>query len=111
MYILHIKTWLTFLALTILRVVHIFSGGSWFQSRERCDSETEPPKTSDCLGKYNEAVMDPIADFFFYALHVLVAVSIVLSLLCFKWRWIAGYFLYLECLIRICAVCFPNQSG
>lgn len=102
------KTWLSFFILTAIRTARIFSETSWFASQERCASDTD---TDDCLGKYNEAIMDPIADFFILAAKVLIGVSFVLSLLCFKWRWLAGYFLYLECLIRLCVASFPSQNG
>lgn len=55
--------------------------------------------------------MDPGADFLNYLLRVLVFVSLILNLLCFKWRSIAGYFFYMESFIRIVATAIPNQAG
>lgn len=55
--------------------------------------------------------MDPGADFLNYLLRTLVFVSLILNLLCFKWRGIAGYLFYMESLIRIVATAIPNQAG
>jgi len=55
--------------------------------------------------------MDPGADFLNYLLRALVFVSLILNLLCFKWRSIASYFFYIESFIRIVATSIPNQAG
>ncbi len=55
--------------------------------------------------------MDPFASVLLQVLYALVFVALVLNILCFKWRWLARYFLYLECLTRIVAVSFPNVAG
>ncbi len=44
-------------------------------------------------------------------LKMLIYVSIVLGISCFKWRGNAAYFYYLEILTRLVSVVIPNVAG
>ena len=94
--------------MTIRRVFQIFDqSGSWFGEQKRCNAEIQ----INCVGEYNETLLDPGASFLLNFLYVLVFLALIMNLLCFRWKWIAGYFFYLECLTRIVAVSFPNVAG
>ena len=85
----------------------IFSSGGWFGEQRRCDSKI----IDNCLGDYNESLLDPTANAFNRILKLLVILSLVLSILCYKWKGIALYFYYLEMLTRLIAVAIPNIAG
>ncbi len=55
--------------------------------------------------------MDPLATVLPKILNALVFVGLILNILCWKYRWLARYFLYLECITRMVAVSFPNVAG
>ena len=66
-------------------------------------------KDVTCVFNYNIELMDPIAEVFRWILFSLIVLSLVLCLLTYKWRWISNKFLYLECIIRFCAIPIPNS--
>ena len=108
LYIMCIKTWIGSTCMTARRVFQIgHQSGSWFGEQKRCNDEVH----EGCIGEYNHALMDPGASVLLYALYALVFFAVILNILCFKWKRIACYLFYLECLTRVVAVSFPNVAG
>ena len=60
---------------------------------------------------YNRELMDPIEPYSRTALVVLTLLGVVMDLFSIKWTYIANYFLYHECLVKIAAIMIPDDYG
>ena len=85
----------------------ISSKGLWFQPLVECTDEIEV----NCVKEYNKSLLDPTKDSFRYLLNFLVVVAVFIDILCYKWRKLANYLLYLECLTCTVATMFPNVGA
>lgn len=63
----------------------------------------------NCLGDYNEALMDPLEHYARFALQILIVAGSILDIACLKWRHIANWLLYHECLLRCVALLIRNR--
>ena len=84
---LELRAFIAYGLSTLIRMVQIcFSSGGWFGEQKRCDSDKVK---ENCIGDYNESVMDPIKTPALWCLYGLVFFSAVLVILCFKCRSLA----------------------
>ena len=67
----------------------------WFQEEKLCDVTG----FENCYKPYNEAVLDSTSQIARIIVQVLTIVGTILCLLCFKWRHLAGWFIYIEMFI------------
>ena len=106
---LELRAFIAFGLTTLIRIVQIsFKSGSWFGEQKRCDGDKVK---ENCIGDYNERIMDPIKTPASYCLYGLVFLSAILVILCFKRRSLAKYFMTLEFTIRLVSVCIPKVGG
>ena len=102
---LRTRAWLFFAASNCLRIVEIFSGAKgWFGDQVMCSEEVK----TDCIKHYNKAFLDPIRPYTSNVMFVITFISIVLCILCYRWRSIADYFFTIENLMRFLAVLHLN---
>ena len=59
---------------------------------------------SECIDDYNETLMDPLTPTCGYLLRLLQIPAIIACILCFKWRFLADYFIHAENFIQFVAV-------
>ena len=79
--------------------------GAWFSNEPKCSAEN----FYDCLGPFNEELIDPILNWAERVLYILILFSALLCLICYKKRSLASAFITLESLIRICVIFLPNS--
>ena len=61
---------------------------------------------------YNEDIIfDGVVEYSSYLLKTFIIISLILCTACYRWRYLANSFLYLEICIRICATLVPNASN
>ena len=53
-------------------------------------------------------LLDPVKETFRYVVICGTIFQLVLCLLCYKWRFLIHSFIYVECIIRMCASFVPN---
>ena len=68
--------------------------GSWFKELKLCESGEE----GECVKDYNRE-LDAIVPISRWTVKVLVGASLMLNLLCFKYRWLADFIYELEAII------------
>ena len=102
---LQTRAWGFFSSFTIVRFWQMVrSEGAWFQDEPKCSTENY----YDCLGPYNEKLIDPILQYSRNTLTVLMILSAILCIICYKKRDLANSFMVLECLIRTVVIFKPN---
>ena len=62
----------------------------------------------DCVYEYNMH-LQPYEDAFRWVIFSLIILSLILCILCYKWRRLSNLIIYLECVIRTCSWFIPNQ--
>ena len=72
------------------------------------DYNVEEADSTDCLYSYNNSVMDQYDMPKRLLLLLLTVLMVVLIALCYWWRFLANWFLYLEFIIRIVGAMIPN---
>ena len=107
-WILQTRAWVIFSSFSLARLAMLVtSTGAWFGKQSIC--LPEEPYREDCIYNYNvEQLGGPVQDMARWVLASLVILSLLLCILCYKWRVIANSFLYFECAINIIAVFIPN---
>lgn len=103
------RAWASFGLVSCYRLLgqYFAKEGVWFEEIEKCS----PAIYDKCLGSYREDLLDPLEDLSRkLALGVLI-ISVVLSVLAFKWRYLADYFLTMEAVLRIVTNFFPNRAS
>jgi len=60
---------------------------------------------------YNRELMDPIEPYSRTAMNMLVLLGVMMDLFSLKWTYIANYFLYHECLVRMTTIMIPDDYG
>ena len=75
--------------------------------KKLCGDEFE----KDCIGEYNNELLDPIEPYTRASIKVLIVLAVMLDLACFKWLRLANLLFYLECLTRIMALLMPNFAA
>ena len=65
-------------------------------------------KDKNCIGNYNKTLMDPIEDYARFTVQALIIIGALMDIICMKWRHIADWLLYHECLIRSVALLIRN---
>ena len=104
------RAWFSYSGFSIVRIYQFSTkNGSWYNEHTLCSDTTQMTKDSDCVFQYNTDLMDPVAEVFRWIIFSLILLSLILCLITYKWRWIANAFLYLECVIRLCALPIPNS--
>ena len=84
-----------------------FSLGAYYSEKIICTDLI----TTKCVIEYNESLCDPIESSLRILLKIVFFIGLILDFLCFKWRWLARWFIYLEILTRIIASLVPNYAS
>ena len=69
----------------------VTESGSWFENPMICDIAKDI--TKDCIEGYNEDLLDPLTPVSQVIMKSIVIGSIILCIACYKWRYIADYFI------------------
>ena len=102
------RAWGLHVLLSIFRCLEIiFSTGNWFGDHEKCSADL----TQNCIGTYDENLMEPTRPTCLFVLELLIFLGVFADALCYKWRQLARFFIYLELLCRLMAVMIPNTYG
>ena len=107
-YVLRTRAWGIYSVMSLYRVIQaITKTGHWYEDPVDCSAET----FYDCIGRYNEDMLDPIDSKVRFMHRLAIGASVVLCLLAYRWRFLADFCLYFEAFIRLCAQFFPNQAS
>ena len=102
------RVWILYSTSTILRLWNLANQkGVWFEDQPKCSDEVK----SDCLGRHNEELIDPVRANVRKAIGVLVILSATICIICCEKRSFASAFMVIECLIQICVVFLPNTNN
>lgn len=105
---LQTRAWITTSALTFVRVVLIFSKqGSWYAEEPECTDGL----LLKCIGPYNESILQYTLDVARVMVKANVLVTMIVCILCYKWRSLGNAFIYLEMLLHLSAMFFPNSKN
>ena len=108
---LQTRAWISFAGFNIVRIYMLASNiGSWYRRHTDCsDLETaEITPEMNCVYIFNSDLM-PTSDFFRWVLICLLMSTMIISILCYKWRNLANLCLYFECVIRTVSWFIPNE--
>ena len=109
---LQLRAWFCFAVFNIVRCYSFASmTGMWYRKHIDCtdlEKAQIEEEALDCFYKFNSDLL-PAADVFRWVLISLIIFSILFSVFCYKWRFLANLCLYLECTIRICSWFVPNS--
>ena len=86
---LQTRAWVTHSCYTVIMLWSWLFGSSNWQNNECIDLD----KRLGC-DTYNEDLMDPIIPVIRNMIAVLIVISAILDILCYKYRFIAGYLFY-----------------
>ena len=113
LWVLRTRAWVAFTAFAGIRFGELCLGtrGGWYMKQHQCEDRSLLCEQDDCLGPYAKELLDPGEDFFRILLIVLTILSIILCVLCYRWRFLANSFVYIEFLIRVTAVMIPNRTS
>ena len=93
---LETRAWITAVGIYLGRLLGLITTSiPWFQEEQLCDGS----ELDKCYKPYNEAILDSTSQIARIIVQVLTVVSAILCLLCFKWRHLAGWFIYIEMVI------------
>ena len=111
---LQTRAWICLGGINLVRVFQYTSkSGKWFQEHEICSTEPgerEASADTNCVYKFNSDLLES-ADFFKITILVLTMLALLFCILCCKWRVLANYCLYFECVTRTCAWFVPNSNS
>ena len=111
LYTLQTRAWFCHCANSIIRLGQLtMMSGAWFAEKCVC-LDHEIAKDKECVGTYNNDIVDPMEPSLRIILIGLIIVGTLLDLLCYKWRRMANTFIYLECLTRVVAMLIPNFAS
>ena len=79
---------------------------SWFQDEKVCDGI----EFSKCYRPYNRDLLDATAEPARIIVQVLTVLMVIICILCFKYRSLAGAFIYIEFIIQTAALFYPNSN-
>ena len=105
---LETRAWITACSVTVVRLLLIVSNqGAWFSKEPTC----QDGQLLNCIGSYNESILDSTQDIFRVLIKIIVGITAVTCVLCYKWRWLGKSFIYLEMCLHISAMFFPNSKN
>ena len=101
---LRLRTWIFHIGTTVFHIAQIFSeSGSYFEIPIICDETKDI--TKDCIDGYNEDFMQALRPITDVLMRILVFSSTFACIACYKWRFIADYFiLYIHLMVFIGAL-------
>ena len=106
--VLQLRAWILHSIISGMRVFSLIAGvGPWFQEKKFCGGEVQ----NDCIGVYNEGLLDPIVPIMMNLLKVVIILGTLLDLLIFKWRYLSSLVLHMECLTRLIVLLIPNYAS
>lgn len=72
----------------------IFQSGAWYTDNE---TECTAGVTDDCIRSYKKDLLDVTEQHARLFMKGVLVLSVVMCIMCYKWREIANAFIYLEC--------------
>lgn len=114
------RAWILHSAFNLSRFMHVAAGTSiWLSESQPCSSEshdTEPQvdseEASDCVPfEYNVQLVNEVRPSLKQASLVLLICSALLDLLIVKWRNLADYIFYMNCITTLVTLCFPSKEN
>ena len=120
MWALQTRSWIIQMLYSIMRIqLYVFGNGKWFNFKVEDNCKEYIPQLTkedieefsgdDCLGPYNNSLLDPYQSQLRVVLLIITVVAFILSIFCYTWRSIGNWFLYIECLTRVMTSLIPNS--
>ena len=107
MYGLLTRAWIIACLLTPARLYGMLTMTiPWFMEQKICSGS----ELTYCYRPYNEKVLDATADSARIIVQVLIGLSVILCFLSYKWRRIARAFIYIEILLNLATLFYPNSN-
>ena len=101
------RAWLCASTLSIPRLYGMFTKSiPWFQEETLCDGS----EFTKCYRPYNAEFLDKTADAARIVVQVTLIITIIICLICFKWRSAASAFIYLEIIVQLATMFYPNSN-
>ena len=107
---LQTRAWICFAGFNIVRIYMLASNsGSWFSKHTDCSDLEKAEITPEmlCVYVYNPD-LEPAKDLSRWVLICLLMSTMIISILCCKWRNLANLCLYIECVMRTVSWFVPN---
>ena len=105
LYVLQTRTGLFYFILTFLRIMNLsFWKKGIFQELLICNESV----TKDCIERYNEDFVDNLKNYTQIIRIGIIILGLLVSMLTYKWRYLANYIWLLEVAIDIVSAFAPN---
>ena len=93
---------------TLIKIIWWLYGDSiWLKDRHMCG----PEEVNNCLAfEFNEGLVQQIRPALTIVAMVLIVLSVVVNLACFKWRKLANSIMYIEFFYQLLINALPNRE-
>lgn len=118
--ILQTRAWITHCAFNLSRVMYWASGTSiWLSVSTPCTAEASESRSQQeeveeptCVPyEFNEELVSELRPSLKLASMVLLVCSVLLDIAIFKWRMLADFILYFNCITSVLTLCFPSVDS